>query len=711
MIAYKYKLYRTKRTKLLKATLGEACHVWNHALALQKRYYKLFGKFASSTMMQKHFTKVWNRQFLGSQSLQEILQRQDKAYQRFFKHQSKRPPKFKRSNEFTSFAYKQCGYKFFDKDTQKWTKINRKNAKTIGIDAVAFYKPFPLRSLTVRDLFHYCISCFNVFDFIFAAALTAIATAMGMLLPYLNNKLFDEVVMTKDIHLLYAVATFIIAVSLSQLLISTSASMINSRISDRVDNAVEAASMMRIMSLRPDFFKNYGSGELGSYMGSLNSLCTMLITGLADTALGSIFSLAYIGSIFKYAKGLVVPALVVIAATLIFSVVSMYSQMAITKKTLKLDAKESNSSYAIITGVQKIKLSGAEKRAFAKWGKSYADMAALTYNPPWIIKINPVIATSITLIGTIVMYFFAITTSVSPADYYSFNIAYGMVSAAFSSLLSVALTLSRIKPVVENVKPILEAEPEVGENKEIVTSLSGAIELDNVTFRYSDDTPIVIDNMSLRIKKGQYLAIVGATGCGKSTLMRLLLGFEKPQRGTIYYDRKDINKLDVRSLRSRIGVVMQAGKLFMGDIFENIALSAPHINLDEAWEAAEIAGIADDIRAMPMGMSTMVTEGQGGISGGQRQRIMIARAVASKPSILMLDEATSALDNITQKHVSDALDKLKCTRIVIAHRLSTIKQADRIIVLDKGRIIEDGTYEELIALNGYFKELVARQME
>jgi len=230
-----------------------------------------------------------------------------------------------------------------------------------------------------------------------------------------------------------------------------------------------------------------------------------------------------------------------------------------------------------------------------------------------------------------------------------------------------------------------------------------------VTFRYREDMPPVLDNLSLKIRPGQYVAIVGKTGCGKSTLMRILLGFETPQKGGVFYDGRDLSRLDQKSLRRKIGAVMQNGKLFTGNIFSNITISAPWLTMDEAWEAAELAGMAEDIRNMPMGMHTLISEGQGGISGGQRQRLLIARAIAPKPKILMFDEATSALDNVTQKQVSDSLDKMKCTRIVIAHRLSTIRHCDRIIVLDQGHIIEDGTYEELIKKNGYFAELVERQ--
>ena len=221
--------------------------------------------------------------------------------------------------------------------------------------------------------------------------------------------------------------------------------------------------------------------------------------------------------------------------------------------------------------------------------------------------------------------------------------------------------------------------------------------------------PYVLNDFSLKIRPGEYVAIVGKTGCGKSTLMRLMLGFERPERGAVYYDGQDLSALDLRSLRRRVGAVMQDGRLFQGDIYSNITASAPWLTEEDAWKAAELAGVAEDIRNMPMGMNTLISEGQGGISGGQRQRLLIARAIAAKPRILIFDEATSALDNVTQKQVSESLDRMKCTRIVIAHRLSTIRHCDRIVVLDKGKTAEEGTYEELVKKKGIFAALVARQ--
>jgi ABC-type bacteriocin/lantibiotic exporter with double-glycine peptidase domain len=315
----------------------------------------------------------------------------------------------------------------------------------------------------------------------------------------------------------------------------------------------------------------------------------------------------------------------------------------------------------------------------------------------------------IAVAGNLALYFFAVKNGVTGSQYISFTASFGAVSAAFGALADIAMTISTIKPTLEMAEPILKAEPEASEGREILTSLSGNIELNNISFRYNPSMPYVLKNLNLKIRSGEYIAIVGRTGCGKSTLVRLLLGFETPEKGAIYYDGKDITSLDLRSLRRRIGSVTQDGTLIQGEIFENIVISAPQLTLKDAWEAAEIAGIADDIREMPMGMNTVISEGQGGISGGQKQRLMIARAVAPKPKILIFDEATSALDNLTQKKVSDALDGLKCTRIIIAHRLSTIRHCDRILMLEDGKIIESGTYDELISQNGRFAEMVERQ--
>mgnify|MGYP001044316496 CR=1 FL=1 len=601
------------------------------------------------------------------------------------------------------------GYSYYDYETGSRKRINSRNVDLFEEDAIAFYKPFPLKKISIPSLAKYIVQTLSVSDIVMIALATLALSLMGMISPMLNKLLFGRVLMSGSVRLLASIAVFSVCVSVSTLLITAVKNMITARIETKLNISVEAATMMRVMSLPADFFKQYSSGELSSRASQVGTLCRMLVSTVLSTGLTSLFSLIYISQIFAYAPTLVVPALIIILVTVVFSVVSSLVQMKLSTEQMEVSGKESGMIYSLITGIQKIRLAGAEKRAFARWGNLYAKSADLEYGPPALIELNSVISLAISLVGTIVMYYLSVESGISVADYYAFNTAYGMVSGAFSSLAGIALTAAQIKPVLTMVKPFFDAVPEVSDGKQVLTRLSGGIELNNVSFGYSENMPLVIDDLSLKIRPGQYVAIVGKTGCGKSTLMRLLLGFEHPKKGAVYYDGKDLEKIDLRSLRRRIGVVMQNGKLFQGDIYSNIVISAPWLSRKEAWEAAELAGIADDIRNMPMGMDTMISEGSGGISGGQRQRLMIARAIAPKPKILMFDEATSALDNITQKKIAESLDSLKCTRIVIAHRLSTIKQCDRIIVLDKGKIIEDGKYEELIEKNGFFAELVARQ--
>ena len=601
------------------------------------------------------------------------------------------------------------GYVYFDAPTGKWVKLSKKTEALFEDEGICFYKPFPLTKLTVRTLMRYILNTLSTADFVLVILATLAVSLIGLLSPKLNNLLMGTIVESESMRLLFGITIFMVCVTISSLLIRAVKTLIMTRINTKMDLSVQAATMMRVLSLPADFFKQYSAGELSSRAQYIQSLCSMLISTVLNTGLTSIFSLIYVSQIFEYAPALVVPSLLIIFTTILFSLITTFYQMKYSKKQMEIAAEESGMSYALITGVQKIRLSGAEKRAYARWSKLYAKQVELTYNPPMFLRANGAFSSIISLTGALVMYFMSVQSGVSVADYYAFNTAYGMVSGAFMSLAGIATTIAQFKPILEMAKPIMDAVPEVSEGKLVIDRLSGGIELNNVSFRYNENMPLVVDNLSLKIRPGQYVAIVGATGCGKSTLMRIMLGFEKPGKGAVYYDGKDLSGIDLKSLRRKIGVVMQNGKLFQGDIFSNITISAPQLSMDEAWEAAEMAGIAEDIRRMPMGMHTIISEGSGGVSGGQRQRLMIARAIAPKPKILMFDEATSALDNLTQKIVSDSLDKLKCTRIVIAHRLSTIRQCDRIIYLEKGQIVEDGTYDELIAKNGKFAELVERQ--
>ncbi|MEA5019974.1 MAG: ATP-binding cassette domain-containing protein [Gordonibacter sp.] len=602
------------------------------------------------------------------------------------------------------------GYTYWDSATKKKKRVTEAVARGLGETAICFYRPLPQRKLSVSDLTKYIFSTLSVGDVALVGFATLITTLVGLLGPYINKLLFGVVIPSGTVQLLGPIAVLFVGATVSTLLIRMFTSLINSRLTVKMSIAVEAASMMRVLSLPVSFFKTHSSGELVSRMSAIGASCTALSNAIFSTGFTSLFSLIYLGQIFVYAPPLVIPALGIVCVTVGFSFASVLAQIKNTKMRMEVGSRESGMVFSMLSGVQKIKLTGSEKRVFANWASLYAEEATYTFRPPWFLRVNTALMTSIGLAGTLVLYAVAGSSGISVADYMAFSASYGMVLGAFMSLSSIFSTIAAIQPSLELAKPLLQAVPEVTESKKAVTRLRGGIELNGVDFRYNEDTPFIFEDFSLKIYSGQYVAIVGKTGCGKSTLIRLLLGFEKTTRGAIYYDGVDINSLDLKSLRRNIGTVMQDGRLFNGDVFSNIVICAPEATLEDAWEAAAIAGIAEDIRNMPMGMHTVVSEGGGGMSGGQRQRLMIARAVASRPRILIFDEATSALDNVTQRQVSEALVDLKCTRIVVAHRLSTIRHCGRIIVLDEGHIAEDGTFEELMERRGFFYELAKHQI-
>ena len=600
------------------------------------------------------------------------------------------------------------GYRYKDPVTGHLIRINRKRAQLFDEQAVCFYKPLPQKKLGIPNLLSYMKSCLSGGDYVLIIVATVIVTLVTMIEPHIARLVTGPVLDSGSTQGLISVAVFLVSVMVSSQLLGVTRSILMNRVDTKTSIYVEAAVMMRVLSLPASFFKKYSSGELATRVGSVKSLCSLIVSQIMSLSLTSLVSILYIGQIAAFTPVLIVPSLIIILSTVGLGVVVSLIQIKRSEEIMNLNAKETGVTFATVNGIQKIRLSGSEKRAFARWADIYSKSARMQYNPPLFLKANAVFISAIGLIGNIVLYYIATSNNIGVSNYFAFTISYGQVMGAFTALASIATSIASFKPLLRMAEPILKAEPEVSEDKEILTEVNGDIELEHIHFRYDNKSPYVLNDLSLKVKAGEYVAIVGRTGCGKSTLVKLLLGFEKPERGDIYYDSKNFNSIDPKSLRQKMGVVTQNGKLFPGDIYSNIVITAPKLTINDAWEAAEIAGIANDIREMPMGMNTIISEGQGGVSGGQKQRLMIARAVAPKPKILIFDEATSALDNKTQKQVSDSLDKLNCTRIVIAHRLSTIKNCDRILVMENGTFIEDGTYDELIKQGGLFAELVER---
>lgn len=601
------------------------------------------------------------------------------------------------------------GYVMVDPTTGRRTSITRKVAASMSSNAICFYRPLPAEPLGMRDLFMFMLRCIDMHDYMLIIAAITAATLVGMLPAVANQILFGTVIPSHDVALIAPVCMLLIGVMLSRTLVNISRDIVLARISAKVHVTVESATIARVFSLPTDFFKQRAAGNLANRMASVSAMCDQTISLFVGTGLTSLLSLAYLAQIFAYAPPLVIPALLIVLIDFVLIVGYEVSLARYEQKALEQSAQVSGLVTALLKAVNKLRIAGAQDRAFAKWAHEQAKYSQLEYNRPPLLLAAPSIVTAVGLLGTASIYYLATKSSISVADFMSFNVAYGQILGSMMALSGIASLVATIGPTLELVRPILEAVPELGTNKEHFSLVNGNLEVSHVAFRYNSSSPYVFTDLSFSVRSGEYVGIVGASGCGKSTILRLLLGFEQPERGSIFYNGRDLAKLDLRSIRRSIGTVTQDGDLFLGTIASNIAVANPSATLDDCWAAAEIADVADDIRAMPMGMQTVISEGAGGISGGQKQRIMIARAICGNRKILMFDEATSALDNITQQHVTDSLAGLKCTRLVIAHRLSTVRDCDRILLIEGGKIAEEGTYEDLMAKNGAFADLVRRQ--
>ena len=601
------------------------------------------------------------------------------------------------------------GYSFWNTSSGAREKLTSKHKDMFEKEALCFYEPLPEEVKNGKQLLFFLFKHIAIFDYAIVLLATLLATLLGMMTPYISGIIFSRLIPSGKTDIVFTTAILLLITVLAAYIMSVVRTGTLERIKNRMENVVQNALMSKLMHLPPRFFQRKSAGGLATIITYLDRLPMVIADVFLGPFITAVFSFAYVIQIGVLAPSLALPAFVTLIAQALIIIFSIKQKLRLTREELNANMEVKGITYSAISGIQRIKLSGSEKRIVSRWAKAYKNRAKAAYKVYFPSTMQNELVVAAALAGTLWVYFSGASRGIELSQFVVFLSAFSIATNNITSLSECAQHLPFLKPSLKLIEPILSEAPETSAGKMVVGRLSGAIEMSHVTFRYSEKSPVVLDDLNLKIKPREYIAIVGRSGCGKSTLMRLLMGFEKPESGIVMYDQKDLAELDPASLRRNIGVVLQNGKLFAGSIFSNITISAPWLTLKEAWEAAEMAGMADDIRNMPMGMHTLISEGSGGISGGQKQRLMIARAIAPKPKILMFDEATSALDNITQKKVSDTLDTLNCTRVVIAHRLSTIRNCDRILVMDKGKIAEDGSYDELIAKNGLFAELVERQ--
>lgn len=602
------------------------------------------------------------------------------------------------------------GYQYRMQDGSIRRVGRREMAEDLKPKAITFTKALPLKPLKLKDLIAFTWSVVSGPNALLLVACALVVILLGMFTPMANKLIFDTVIPTGDAVDLLPITGLLIGATIGTLLLTFTRNLYIIRVQHIVEMHVQNAIMARTFLLSPTFFSKNSSGELTAKLNNVFTLCSLVNESIVGPLLSAVLSVIYLVQVYIYGGKLLWSALVIIIAQAVVLMLNYLRTVDILQKYIGKTAGLSGLEYNLFAGIQKLKLTGSENRAFARWLDFYGDASRFIYNPNFKGRLYPALTAFLGLGGSMFIFWSTLSNGVSTSDYIAFSSAFGMIIASMAQLNLAIPNLAQIKPLMESVKPILEAVPEMEEKAPQVSNLFGGIEVSGVSFRYQEDGPLILDDLSLKIKPGEYVGIVGKSGCGKSTLMRLMLGFEIPLSGGIYYDNFDLSKVDKASLRRKIGCCLQSGSLFTGDLFHNITITAPWATHDDAWDALRMACLEDDVRRMPMGLHTVVSEGGGGFSGGQKQRILIARALISKPNIIFFDEATSALDNISQKAVSDNLDSLKCTRVVIAHRLSTIRHCDRIIVLDKGHIAEEGTFDELMERKSIFYEMAQRQL-
>jgi NHLM bacteriocin system ABC transporter ATP-binding protein len=603
-------------------------------------------------------------------------------------------------------------YMVYDVKNNKEMILTEKLAIEIIPRGTMFYRPFPNKKLKYKDILAFGGQAAWKRDIVKVLLATLVGSLIGLLLPELNQRIFDDYIPEGAGAQLFQMGMLVLSFMVGNFLVSLTKAFSTFRASNRMEYAIQAATFDRLMNLPGKFYSKYTSGELASRAMGITAIFNTLADIVISTFLSSIFSFLYLWRMFKYSKELSIVGIIMVAVTIVITIAVGFIKLRFEKKLIDISNKMAGVMYQLLLGISKIRISGSEDRAIYRWNKDFLKTRKLIVDKEKLSNIINAFNNLLNTAFTIVIYYMLVVKKVEIGfgAFMAYSAAFGSFSGAMMGLADTFVKVNRLIPIYEKAKPVLEAVPEYEENLELVGDLSGAIEVSNVNFRYSEEGPLILKDVSFSIKPGEYVGIVGPSGGGKSTLLKVLLGFEKLNTGRIFYDDKDLEAVDKRELRKKLGVVLQDGQLIAGSIYENITITNSRIPMKDVREVVKEAGLEEDINKMPMGLYTNLMEDAGTISGGQKQRILIARAIVNKPKIIFFDEATSALDNITQAIVCESLEKLNATRVVIAHRLSTIVNCDRIIVIENGEIVEQGKYSELMENKGLFYQLASLQI-
>jgi ATP-binding cassette subfamily C protein len=604
-------------------------------------------------------------------------------------------------------------YQIYDPVLKTTTRADRKAASGLEQEGYVFYRPFPAKIPDVWALVKAGLAgCGRDIRVLLASG---VAGGLLGLAPAIATGVFvDQWLPAQRSTELLQSLILLLACSFSMAMLNLTRGFAVLRIEGKMDANLQTAIWNRLLALPVPFFRNYSSGDLAVRSLGISEIRKNLTTSVASSLLSTLFSVFSLLLLFWFDWRLAIFANLLVIAAVVVGLAGGIRQIHFERYLAQIRGRISGLRVQLVNGISKLRSTGAERRAFAFWAREYRSQAGVAFQAGKLANIVATFTAVFPLICFGVMFSLAAgqrsgQTQLTVGGFVAFMAAFTQFLNAAMQFSASAVSIMRIVPLYERIGPILHTPLEDHLPKKQPGVLSGTLDLQNISFQYGSDSPAVLTNVSLSAKPGEFVALVGPSGCGKSTCLRLLLGFEKAQSGMVRYDGNDLETLDVELVRRQIGVVLQNGRVMTGSIMENIVGSAV-FSLNDAWDAAVLAALDKDILAMPMGIHTLVGEGGTVLSAGQRQRLMIARAIIRRPSILLLDEATSALDNLTQSIVTANLEQLRVTRIVVAQRLSTIMNADRIYVMDKGKIVQAGSYNALMREKGLFQELAHRQL-
>lgn len=610
-------------------------------------------------------------------------------------------------------------YEVVDPISGERRPVDESVAESLKGQAHTFYRSMPDAALKPMDLLRFGFSVTRG-DIRLPLLVGAGGGILGMLTPFFMGILVQDVIPEAARSRLVQLSIILMTVTVVTTLFEVVKALSLLRIEAKMTSAMQPAMWDRLLTLPSGFFRQFSSGDLAVRALGVDQMRRILSGVTMTTLMNSVFSLFTFALLFYYSWKLALFATVLVGVALAATLTLGYLKVRIQRRVVDVEGRISGLVLQLLGGIAKLRVTGAESRGFTRWASQFTQQKRLAYGAGAVENVLETFNSVFPVLTSMAIFYGVLwlqkeaalagePAPITPGDFVAFNSGFGIfLSQALSTGLT-AMSALNVIPLWERARPILETLPEVDLSKVDPGEVTGEIEVNHVTFRYHADGPTILSDISLRIEAGDYVALVGPSGSGKSTLLRMLLGLDVPETGTVSYDGKDLALLDVQKLRRKIGVVGQNATIRSGSVFANIVGSLP-LTLDDAWEAARMAGLDEDVKQMPMGMNTVLQQGGGTLSGGQRQRLIIARAIVARPRILFFDEATSALDNRTQAIVSQSLQELQATRIAVAHRLSTIIGADRIYVLAGGRIEQQGSYQELVSQEGLFKELVKRQV-